>query len=303
MRNTRVSWIDIMILGILSSVITVELIYVAVIFVGNSSFGLFATLSSFALALMLIAIVVVGVMSANGEKKKNMVVIKNDGHKIAAAQFPLYAVAAGAVILFQIIWNYYLQEPYRETDIMAETVQSMLSDGSIHQMNPMTGSAYTAGMPLRLKLLVLPALYAAIVKWTGLPVQTVLYEIIPMFVLIFSYLIYSRLAVYLFPGQGRKQCIFMFLTALIYQFGDYAPVTESFRVLHTGYSGESIRAAVILPFALLACLKRKWWQACLCIIVEACIVWTLYGMGYTVIIVLVSVCVYGISYVLKRRGI
>lgn len=195
--------------------------------------------------------------------------------------YPFWILLLGGLIVFQIIWNYWMHIPYISNDIMGETVQTMLSADSIYSVNPLTGQAFATGMPMRLKILVLPTLYAVFCKWTGLSVITVCYSIMPMIILLLSYLVYSRWAVYLFPQEGRKQVLFMLFVAVIYQFGCYSSVMDSFLLFFRGGQGETLRTCVLLPYALLCCLQKDWKKAVLCVLAEACVVWTFYGLGFT----------------------
>lgn len=229
----------------------------------------------------------------NGKKSTNSIVV----------QYPVICLVAALLILFQIIWNFYMHEPYRGVDITTETVQTILREGYQYQVNPMTGAPYTVGVPTRLKILVLPYVYASICKVTGVSPQTLLYEWVPMLVLLLSYFVYSRWAVYLFPENQKKQCIFMLLVVLAYQFGSYTSITDSFLVFHSGYEGAAIRAAVLLPLALLFCLKGKWISAAICAAVELCIVWTTYGLGYVALIMaVVAACKLARRNFEKRRA-
>jgi len=216
-------------------------------------------------------------------------------------EYPYWCLATAALMLFQIIWHFYMHEPWREWDITAETVQTMLKEGLFSGINPMTGRPYTAGVPTRYKLLVLPYVYTVICKVTGIAPQTLLFEVVPAIVLLISYFVYSRWAVFLFPEERKKQCIFMLLVALIYHMGDYAFVTEAFRLFHVGYEGTSIRAAVIIPWVILACLKRKWWQVILCVLAETAIVWTNYGLGYSLFIAALFIAYYFAEKILEKR--
>ncbi len=218
-------------------------------------------------------------------------------------EYPYWCLATGALILFQIIWHYYMHEPWRNLDVTAETVQTMLKEGLFSNINPMTGRPYSLGVPSRYKILVLPYVYTVICKVTGVSVHTLLFEIVPALVLLISYFVYSRWSVFLFPDERKKQCIFMMFIALIYHMGDYSYVTEAFRLFHIGYEGTSIRAAIIIPWVILACMKKKWWQVVICILGEAAIVWTNYGMGYSVLIAVLFVVYYlGVRILEKRRA-
>lgn len=244
-------------------------------------------------------------MNSNNKNKHNKRAFhsNNDSksHKPVIARYPILVLSIVLIILFQIIWNFYMHEPYRKTDITTETVQTMLQEGFSNNINPMTGQPYTDGAPTRFRILVLPYVYAVICKITGILPQTLLYEWVPALVLIGSYIIYARFAAYLFKGNAKKQCLFMLFTALLYQFGNYAPVTDSFRLFHTGYEGTTIRAAILLPLALLSCLKGKWWLAAVCAIIEAAVVWTFYGFGYTVLIIAVTIAIRSFTKLYEKR--
>ena len=133
--------------------------------------------------------------------------------------YPWLFAGVGILILIQIVWNFYSHVPYLAGDITGETVQTMLSTDSIYTINSMTGQAYTVGMPLRLKILVLPTFYAVLCRLTGVSVHALVYSVVPSMVLLLSYLVYSRWAVYLFPKEGKKQLVFMlfvFLNKLVF---------------------------------------------------------------------------------------
>lgn len=198
--------------------------------------------------------------------------------------YPLLCLLIGGLILFQIIWNDWMHVPYLKDNVTGEIVQTMLATDSFYQVNPMTGQPFEAGMPLRLQILSLPTLFAAVCRLTGLPVITVVYRIFPMLCLLLSYLVYAGFAVYFFPAEGKKQALFLLFVALVYQFGCYGTAMDSFLLFFCGFQGEAFRAAVILPYALLCCLKKRWRGVVLCGLAEICVVWTLYGMGYTVVI-------------------
>lgn len=200
-------------------------------------------------------------------------------------QYPLWTAVTGALILFQIIWNSQMHIPYTAGDMTGETVQTMLATDTIYQINPFTGKEFLTGMPMRLKVLMLPTLYACICRWTGLSAITVCYSVMPVCVLLLSYLVYGRWAAYLFPEEGKKQILFVLFVALIYQFGAYSTVTDSFLLFFEGSQGEALRTCVLLPYGFLCTLKKDWRRTVLCILAEVCVVWTFYGLGFTVLTV------------------
>lgn len=237
-------------------------------------------------------------------KKQNKTdTVVNDGVSFLTLirLYPCLTLFLAGVIIFQIIWNFWMHSPYLLQDATGETVQTMLATDTIYKVNPFTGQAFVTGMPMRLKILVLPTLCAVVCKWTGLSAVAVCYRIVPMIVLLLSYMVYSRFAVYLFPKEGKKQLWFMLFVAFIYQFGCYSPVADSFLLFFQGGQGAAIRACVLLPFALLCCLKKEWIKVVLCLLAEVCVVWTFYGMGYVVLTVCAVGCIRGIQYLADRR--
>lgn len=194
--------------------------------------------------------------------------------------YPLLYLLIGVLILLQIIWNDWMHIPYLKNNITGEIVQTMLTTDTLYEINPMTGQLFEEGMPLRLQILCLPTLFATVCRLTGLPVTAVVYRIFPMICLILSYLVYVRFAVYFFPSEGKKQAMFLLFVTLVYQFGCYGTSMDSFLLFFCGSQGAAFRACVILPYALLSCLKNRWKSVILCALAEICVVWTFYGLGY-----------------------
>lgn len=202
----------------------------------------------------------------------------------------------GLLVLFQAVWHILLHEPYRGGDITMETVQTIMREGYNYTSNPLTGMPDTAGSPTRWRILMLPYVYATICDVTGVAPATLVYELVPLVVLFVSYLIYAELAKVIFAESPYKQCVFMLFVVVARWFGDYLAGTESALLLHTGYEGDTIRVAILMPLALFACLKDKWWLVVLCMLAEAAIVWTLYGLGY---VFLIAVLTFAVKSMLK----
>jgi hypothetical protein len=66
--------------------------------------------------------------------------------------------------------------------------------------------------------------------------------------------------------------------------GEGPVFTEGYGILHGGYLGTTIRNSILIPVVLHSALERKWILAALCVLAEACIVWTFWGFGLCVII-------------------
>lgn len=71
-------------------------------------------------------------------------------------------------------------------------------ENAVYTVNPLTGTAYSMGMSLRLKILCLPTLYGAISRFTGMAPVDVVYRLIPCITLLLSYVAYGSLGKALF---------------------------------------------------------------------------------------------------------
>lgn len=188
------------------------------------------------------------------------------------------------LVISQLIFICTGYPAYREGDMTLETVKSFLAADGIYRINPMTGVAYTAGMPMRLKVLCLPTLYACICRITGLSPDFVVRILIPVIILLSCYTAFGALACSLFPAEetvsGRKRACFLTAAALIMWVGTYRYGMDGFQLLYCGWRGVTIRNCVLLPWLFSLSIRGKWMSVLLCILAEACIVWTLYGCGW-----------------------
>ena len=195
----------------------------------------------------------------------------------------LYGVFA-LMLVSQLLFLWFGEGSWRVKDMTVETVGSFLASDGIYRVNPMTGMPYTEGMPLRLKILCLPTLYASICKLTGVAPDLFVRTIVPTLTLFSCYGAFASLAGCLFPdreeggSQNRRACFLMAVSLLLWA-GAYRYGKDGFNILCCGWRGVCIRNGVILPWMFSLCLRKKWIPVFLCILAEACIVWTLYGCG------------------------
>lgn len=183
------------------------------------------------------------------------------------------------LLVTQLLYMFSGRSVYRLGDITLETVASFLENGSIYQINPMTGNAYAAGMPNRIKILCLPSLYAMLSSLFSVEPGTMVWRVIPLAVLIGCYAAYFCLGSSLFPGDRCRQLCFLIITAILIWVGSYRYGMDGFGILYSGWRGVVWRNAVLIPYAVSLCLRKKYCHALLCALAEACIVWTLYGLG------------------------
>lgn len=188
-------------------------------------------------------------------------------------------VIFGIMVLIQAVLLVAEQKIYPTGDMTVETVNSILVNDGIYTVNPMTGEPYTVGIPLRLKILCLPTLYAILCDIFGTGAMQMVWSIVPVIVLLGSYLAFYTVAKALFPEDGKKRGVFMVIVALLLWINVAMYGVDGFGLQYAGYRGVSIRLGILLPYTFGLLLRRKWRLLPLCILAEACIVWTFYGMG------------------------
>ena len=199
------------------------------------------------------------------------------GHKLTAKQLP--GLLFGFFVIGQLIYVLTMQGVYVDGDMTLETVVSFLETDQVYQVNPLTGNSYEPAMPMRLRILCLPSLYGSLCKCFGISPKLLVYGMIPAFVLLGGYLAYYTLAKYFFPEDSYKRACFLLLVAVLFTAGDYLYGMDGFGILHSGFRGVAIRGAILLPYTVSAMLRRKYLLVVLCVLAEACMVWTLYGVG------------------------
>lgn len=171
-------------------------------------------------------------------------------------------------------------------DITMETVHSFLITGEIYSVSPLTGGAM-AGIPLRYEILCLPTVYALLCKWFGAEPELIVNRLIPILVLGMTYMSYYLLGDALFgrEAQNRKKTMwFLVFVGVLFWLNEGYFYLEGYGILHAAWQGTTVRNCVLIPLCLYGSLERKWLVSVLCILAEACIVWTLWGFGVCAVV-------------------
>jgi hypothetical protein len=213
-----------------------------------------------------------------GEAQRLRIKKAMTGQGMEAKEIILFLVF-GLMVLLQVLLMAKEQRLYLTGDMTVETVNTILATDTVGQVNPLTGRAYELGMPLRLKILSLPMLYAILCSTFGLSAVELVWGMIPVLVLLGSYCAFYAVGKALFPRERMKRGYFLVLVALFLWVGDYMYGMDGFGVQYAGYRGLSIRATILIPYTICMMIRKRWKVTVLCVLAEACIVWTLYGMG------------------------
>lgn len=254
--------------------------HLAAVFTGQS-FSRCVILFLFLLGIALVAagclLVYRKLSGEKGESRKGLSDV-NEKEKVAlAAVFLLIALAQ----LTFVLWN---AGVYTQGDMTAETVGSFLQTNGIYLVNPMTGKAYTEGIPSRLKILCLPTLYGIFCRLSGLSPEAVVTAAVPVMTFVSSYAAFYCVGISLFPDSKKKQSCFMITIVILMWVGSYMYGMDGFNLLYCGYRGVTIRNLVLIPYLISLCLRKKWKPVVLCILAEVGIVWTFYGLGVCLLV-------------------
>lgn len=188
-------------------------------------------------------------------------------------------IILGILVITQLLYLLWNAGAYARADMTVETVGSFLQTDGIYQVDPMTGQAYTQGIPSRLKILCLPALYGFLCRLSGLDPENVVTVAAPVWVFISSYAAFFCVGKRLFPESRKKRICFLITTVIVMWAGSSFYSLDGFDLLYCGYRSVTIRNLVLLPYLISLCLGKRWKSVILCILAEACIVWTFYGLG------------------------
>lgn len=200
------------------------------------------------------------------------------GEKLLLALFVLLAAS-------QIFFLLTAGRAYAQGDMTVETALSFLRTDAVYRVNPMTGRAYGEGLPTRLEILCLPMLYASLAAIFHIQPYVLILYVIPAVILLCSYMAYSCLAQGLFPEERWKRLGFLAMAALIFWIGCSSYGMDGFGLLFTGWRGTTIRNTILIPYTFSLCLRRKYLYLPLCLLAEACILWTLYGLGACALVI------------------
>lgn len=198
--------------------------------------------------------------------------------------YQVLTVLAGILILIQMIVMSVETPVYLEGDMTLESVNSFLASDAVYQVNPLTGTAFEIGMPLRIQVLSLPTLYGSISYLFHIDAKWAVWTIVPVFVLGCGYLVSFQIGGILFSKSKTRQVCFLIFVILLMWAGDYCYGMDGFNILHSGFRGVSIRGMVLVPYTISAALRKRWKLAVLCILAEICMVWTFYGMGVCLLV-------------------
>lgn len=169
-------------------------------------------------------------------------------------------------------------------DAAYEITLGNLESGSIMTVHPFLGQLSESTMPLRMQIPGLSSLYSALITISQQSPFIILCKIVPVIVWICGLMVYRAFAKELFAEDSAKQWIFLSAVAFMFLITAHSPGMPGYRLFYAGFSGETIRSVVLLPYTLYVSWKKKWLLTAIALLAEVCLVWTTYGIGYCALI-------------------
>ncbi len=138
---------------------------------------------------------------------------------------------------------------YVRDDFMLPMVRTTIDTGTINVYNPVTSRAYVYGLINSRKVITLPLYYACVCSVFGLDEIIALYIVCTIRTIVCTYFS-CILFMGIFTKIREKLLVFcIFLGALILS-GDYFDRAIGTKLLWNGYAGDTIVAAVMLPYVI-----------------------------------------------------
>ena len=263
----KISLTDIFMIDFCGSLFLAEVLHLALMFLGGS-LREFALMFAGGLLLLVAITILVCTLWTRRYKKANDV----------------FLLSFGALVLTQMTVILFGNHIHIQGDMTVEMVASFMHTDDVYQVNPMTGMAYAQGMPLRLQVLGSPTLYGFVCALTGLAPELVVWKLVPIVVLVFGYIAFGALAGAIFPEDKKKRNLFLLIVAILFYIEAGIGGMDGFGLLYGGWKGITIRSLILMPWLFSLMLRKKRLLALGVVAAEACICWTLYGMGWSVLI-------------------
>ncbi|MCR5720444.1 MAG: hypothetical protein K6F84_07750 [Lachnospiraceae bacterium] len=167
---------------------------------------------------------------------------------------------------------------YTDGDMTAEFSNSIVKYKSFYNINPLRGVEFTEGMPVRIKALCLPALYALLSVLLKINVTKFVWAVIPIVVITAVYMVSFSLADCVLKNKVKALACVILVEILVF-VGNYGYTQRGFLLMGSAFRGTVIRDCVLVPLFIYCFMKKRYLLCVMCAVAEAVTVWTLYGAG------------------------
>ncbi len=168
-------------------------------------------------------------------------------HKLKKDEWILLGLMILVAVLIAV--RIVLLMDYTRDDYMLPTVRTTLSTHTINRYNPITKAPYNLGLIASRKIITLPVYYAYLCFTFGIDSITLLYIILTAQTIMCCYFACILFITPILRFRSRIYIFGIFLGGLILS-GDYFADTIGSKIMWKGYAGDSIVAAVMIPYVL-----------------------------------------------------
>jgi len=164
---------------------------------------------------------------------------------------------------------YILMQPSFFNDNTWEIVSTTLATDTYYEFSSLTGNRLSAGLPIFVKIYVMPMLYAVLCKTFGFDMKFIAGLFMPVLFYVLNLCIMYSISAELFgKTASRKRATYMCTYLIFLLAGTYLPIngvtaTVGYGLLREGYSGYGVVYGVLIPFVILLLLKKNYLLACL----------------------------------------
>lgn len=161
---------------------------------------------------------------------------------------------------------------------------------SLYRYSAYTGKKYKS-LPARYVLAGWPLYLAAMSRLTFWHPAVLAHTILAGIVVLWAYLVYALLAAALFPGEKRKQAVFLLFVAVLLSFSGYSRFSAATFLFIRGWQGKAVLAGVGIPALFYSCwmaMKEKGgWLTWLMLsaVVTGCFMFTTMGVAASLLVV------------------
>ena len=157
---------------------------------------------------------------------------------------------------YQLFMAYFLDTPNGDDAYYVSIALIADKLDGLFVLSPYTG--YTEGVDFRHAMSQFPIFYAFLAHESGMHVAIVAHRVIPIVLIIITYLIYYKIASLLFDDDENRVPIFMVLIAGVQLFGASSVYSNEVFFLTRTWQGKSILANIVIPasFAILLDISK-----------------------------------------------
>ena len=172
------------------------------------------------------------------------------------------AIVLGAFSVFVLNSSYV-------NDVTVETVRTTLYTGKIYEYSSLLGTRMEAGLPIFVKIEIVPMFYACICNAFHIDILVLTGTVVPAITYTAHIFIMNEISAYAVKEKHRS--LFMIFHLLLLLAGTYLPdnaipVTIGRPLLMQGYSGFAWGFGVLVPLIILVCLQKRFCLAAFLVI-------------------------------------